>query len=180
MENSSFLDKKVWETIGKPKYPKGDFGIEIEMELSSIVDTNAKPNVWKHDPEEHSLKGFGYEFVLKSPTSFEKALSHLRDLENYLEESGVRVLPSLRASSHIHLNMCEKTMREVLKFLAVYYPLESAIVNSCGDGRTGNLFCLRAIDSPYQINCLTNYLQTGNILDIRTDDLRYSALNLQS
>lgn len=157
----------------------GDVGLEIEMEVTKKVDPLSKYPGWYIEGD-GSLRGIGYEFILKKPLSAKNVNLRIKQLKKNLDDQGVKIIPSIRAGVHIHLNMQDKTFADVYRFLCCYYPLETVLLNWCGQGRQGNLFCLSGRDAIFQHECLRDSALQEDIYILRTDSLRYSAMNLQS
>lgn len=173
------FDKKVRDFLDLKKCA-GDFGIEIEMETKNPIPfLDNLENMWRFE-EDGSLRGYSMELVLRNPVKFAKVEPIINTLKENLKAKKVEILNSIRAGIHIHLNMQEYTIADVYKFLICYYPLETVLLNKCGFGRQGNLFCLRASDAMGAIFALQGSLDRHNIYVLRTDNLRYSSLNIQS
>lgn len=172
----------IRDTIGLNK-TLGDYGVEIEIEATDPVDwcelEEKDFGGWRVD-EDGSLKKNGLEFILRKPVTYLSVPTALEELHNCLIEEDIEIDPSIRAGVHIHMNVQEFTEEDLCKFLSVYYPLETVLTKYCGNGRENNLFCLRARDAEGVCFYLDSYAENRNIFSLRTDSLRYSALNLQS
>ena len=200
-----FDSKSIREvlTFHEMNYVNEDVGIEIEVELDHPLcfmdgmdydDNFVVDKRWSamHDG---SLKMNGCEFV-SSPLKYGSVGSAIKDLVKSVEaETSYDLLKiihlSARASTHIHMNFQKETLKDLFKFLAVYYPLENLITKSCGSSREGNFFCLRMSDANGIVEMLNSCLihpvtfnpenkakfMLGNM---RRPDMRYAALNLQS
>lgn len=171
------FDVKVRDQFGLAK-TDGDVGVEIEMEVNGPMFTHPPKN-WREE-EDGSLRGFGYEYVLNKPVPLADLNKHLTNLTRHLQENGRDILPSIRAGVHVHVNMQEQTIGELLKFFIVYSCMDTVLTNWCGEGRQGNLFCLRGKDTPMYFLKVAGAIKSKDIYNIRTDDLRYSSINLQS
>lgn len=159
---------------------KGDVGIEIEMETKAVaLFPDSVEKDWRIESD-NSLKGYGYELVLKTPIAKHKVPDLIKELRQNLAVAGITINPSIRAGVHIHLNMQKRTLRQVYRLMACYFPLETVLTRFCGNGREGNLFCLRARDAEYMLTAIEKSLVDKDIYTLRTNKLRYSALNLQS
>lgn len=174
------FDKKVVDYFAlSPK--EGEVGIEIEMELSRLLTKkSSRPPVWRVESD-GSLRGYGYEFVLDQPIPRDKVEKTISELKTYLKEiEKNKILPSIRAGVHIHLNVQSMTVGQVLNFMMCYYLLETALLRTCGENREGNLFCLRNQDANYSVFALENVINEQSFYNARHDSYRYSALNFQS
>lgn len=162
------------------KPTEGDVGIEIEMELEDEPPiTQDFKNHWKLEGD-GSLKVNGVEFVLKKPVKFSRVPKLLETLRTNLEKNDMEIMDSMRAGVHIHLNMQQSTMKQVMNLLCCYYPMETALTRFCGNGREGNLFCLRARDANGVISEIESAIKLNDLGVLNTDRLRYAALNVRS
>lgn len=162
------------------KPTKGDVGIEIEMETEApMFDAGLTTKSWRTEID-NSLKNNGTEFVLKSPVPFHEVGTLMETFRKDLKAAGIKILPTIRAGVHIHINMQEHTINDVIRFMACYYAMETALTRFCGDGREGNLFCLRARDAEYSILKLEDAIVKKDFLHMKDQNLRYAACNIQS
>lgn len=159
----------------------GEVGIEIEMELNrSLAQSNHCPSVWRIETD-GSLRNNGYEFVLRKPIPRKDIVPTLQDLLHYVESvENNNILPSIRAGVHIHLNVQDLTIGQVLNFMMCYYLLETALLRTCGENREGNLFCLRNQDANNTIFALEQVIAQRSFFEAHSDQYRYAALNFQS
>lgn len=160
------------------KHTDGEIGIEVEMEVDDTIPHMAS-GPWRRDTD-GSLRGYSYEWVLKSPVSRSKVLPALRLLKNHLKKSDTEIYDTIRAGVHVHLNMQENTIGEVFKFLMLYYAFETVLVRYCGENREGNLFCMRVRDAEVIPIALADAIAENKITSLRSDNFRYSSINLQS
>lgn len=162
---------------------QGSFGVEIEMELNNFLDTPAVDELYQSGwnvCNDGSLRGPSCELVMRTPKSLTETHNMVSDVSHILNRHDLHITPSIRAGVHIHMNMQRSTIGEMFKFLLAYYPLETVLLRQCGFGRQGNLFCLRGRDAEYVFEALENAVEGENLYDLRTDSLRYSAMNIQS
>ena len=136
MQSLNRLDTMIYRLLGKVRPVPGDVGIELEIEGHiKPIDTTT---YWTfHD--EGSLRG-GVEFVLKKPVDLKNLPGALGVLKECLDKS--KPVNSLRCSTHIHVNVSEKSARQIYQFLIVYYLLEPLLIRSQPKKRWANLFCL--------------------------------------
>lgn len=176
--SDNFLDKYVHEAfLGRQRQTTTkNLGIEIEVEGVDVpfVETET----WRTETD-GSLRGESYEYV-SVPLSFDEYKGALEELLKEFEESGLEFNQSDRTGTHVHFNVQRMTTRQLAVFLTVYYILEDAIVDLCGENRVGNHFCFRMSDAPLVSTYLMSAYQREYAPLLSTDDLRYSALNLQS
>lgn len=194
-DKKKLIELPIYQYMGLPLYAKvdADVGIEVEAEMNRYYselhsldsdDERVFSKCWKYKAD-YSLKKNGVEFISK-PLYRSEVPTALTELDIELEKSTSHnfadlFYDSVRASTHIHVNMQNNTMLEFFKLLAVYYPLENLITKYCGSSREGNLFCLRFCDVDNIQSRLLEYAVGKNgINNLRTDNLRYAALNFQS
>lgn len=157
----------------------GEVGVEIEMELNSTISYQNIDQRWRVEGD-GSLRGYGYELVLNQPCNRENVPDMVDLVKKGLKEQSLHIIPTIRAGVHIHLNMQEKQVEDVFKLMACYYLMETALTRFCGEGREGNLFCLRGRDATYAIEQATEAYQSKDLYRLRTQSLRYASLNVQS
>lgn len=174
----SEFDKNVQKYFGLSE-TSGDIGIEIEMETVSPVNSGIFHPTWRAE-HDGSLRGHGIEFVLRKPIYHKDVPDVMNDFRGKVSDNGIEILPSIRAGIHLHLNMQKYSLKEVLRFMMCYYPMETVLLNYCGEGRQGNLFCLRGRDAEYIFECITLAAQNNDIYMLDSNNLRYSSLNPMS
>ena len=175
-------DLKVKDFFGLEE-TKGNIGIEVETEFDGpFSGIDSSPNTTKYwkDTKDNSLKGYSTEYVLKKPVNYKSVPEVVNILCKHINSLESNMKPSIRTGIHIHINMQDSLIKDVFKFLIVYYCLETILTNNCGENRQGNLFCLRTRDAEYVIEQLKMAVTADDIYLLRTDDLRYTSLNIQS
>lgn len=171
--------RKVFAVFGLPLRKKcaGDVGVEIEVEGRHLPNPE---KYWRREAD-GSLRGpESAEYVLSSPLPITKLPLALKSLKLDYKASGAVIDDSVRAGIHVHINVQDLNMVEVYNYITLYLILEELLTKYCGESREGNLFCLRACDAEYLIQCLTNAAKTQRFRRLVTDDLRYSALNVKA
>lgn len=167
--------KTVSEIFGLPKVA-GDVGIEIEVEGKRL------PNNVKHWRRDHdgSLRGEETaEYVMIKPMTLNGAKIALTHLRRAYEANNSVIDDSVRAGIHVHVNMQEMNMIQVYNMIVAYQIIEPALIKVCGEGREGNLFCLRATDAMYIQRALVDVAKNKSWRRLVTDNLRYAALNVK-
>ena len=159
------------------KYPKGQIGIEIEVEFPQPQEWDLNTKVWGFNTE-HSIRNNGYEIISKKPLELE-ALEHLvaSVCENINGRSPIADCP--RTSVHIHVNQANNQVLHVLNSMVVYWLLETPLTRYCGEEREGHHFCLRLKDAEALIPVLCDSISSSNPLRF-TDRVRYAGLNLDA
>lgn len=124
--------------------PKGDLGIELEIEGTfTSLPTNSK--FWKAKGE-GSLRN-GFEFISNGIIPIKDLDRYVDKLFTYLEHEGTVLSPTIRCSTHVHVNVADFSFYEYFNVLFYYYLVEDILVGSQGPLRKGNLFCLRMSDA---------------------------------
>lgn len=169
----------IIDTFGLRK-TNGDIGIEIEIEGRNlpIFDWG---DVWKtaHDgslkPKHEAM-----EYVLSSPVGIDEVPAALKLLEKAFKKNKAVVDDTYRAGIHVHVNVQDLTMVQLINMICLFIILEDYYLDFCAPSRRGNHFCLRTYDAGYFLDCVSRMCEEENTGYIHTDDLRYSAINLQS
>jgi hypothetical protein len=152
----------------------GDIGIEVEVEGDNLPQLGG---YWRTE-KDGSLRGESYEYVLKQPVLVETVDDVIGKLKHGLRDSQIH--DSVRAGVHIHINAQRLNIKQLYSFLTLYFILEDILVSKCGEGRQGNLFCLRASDSLYLMRQLAYVAKHQTFHQLNSDNLRYSAVNVKS
>lgn len=155
----------------------GEIGIEIETEGVNLP-TNIE-RYWNAIPD-HSLRGEALEYILKKPIGRNALPDALDYFQKAINKPETMVNDSYRTSVHIHLNNKRSTFRQIFNHICLYLIFEDMLVDFCGKSRTGNVFCLRARDAEYMIDELCKVARSGNVRNLGSDNLRYSAINLKA
>lgn len=157
--------------------PKGgEVGIELEIEgdgCGRLVNTN----FWRVEAD-GSLRGESAEIVMKNPCKRTVVRGRLKALARMVEH--VQFQDTGRAGIHVHINIQELTVRELVQYMCLYLVFEEMLVEWCGQGRVGNLFCLRVSDAPFVLKIVRDVLKSGRWRRLGTDDIRYSSMNLKA
>lgn len=135
------IDQKIGEFLHK-KSPKGDLGIEIEAEFKGNLH-EIGGDYWR-TVADGSLRN-GLEFVSRLPVPY-KELSAA--MQSYADQTkGFSFVESIRTSVHLHVNACSNTFRDVIQSSLCYWLIENLLVETQGEYRKGNLYCLRGKDA---------------------------------
>ena len=153
---------------------KGLFGVEVEVEGIGI--SGRTPSGWeRHD--DGSLRGESHEFVFSTPLDFDECQKSIQELYSFISKEGGRILDSVRAGVHVHLNVQERTPIDLMKIIVLYTCLESVFSKLAGEGRSGNLFCLQAHDAEFYTQQIIHSIEAADLRHLNSNNLRYSALN---
>lgn len=170
--------KKIHELL-KQRLSAGDIGIEIETEgkgLRAIDD-----GIWRTE-DDGSLRGRfpseRSEYVLVRPVPV-KNVEHVLDvLRKY--QAGAELNFSHRCSVHVHVNIQELTLPELLAYIYLSLLLEEPLMSLCDEARRGNRFCLRLNDAEGYVEYLEYIFKDGlrNVAAINAGAIRYAAINI--
>lgn len=149
-------------------------GIEIEVEGSFPF---APPENWQAKPD-GSLGPRGVEFVTRQAFDAGRAEELLSRLDKAMKTPGTELNCTPACSVHVHMNVQDLRIDEIVKVLTMYYIFEDVLTNYAGPERVGNLFCLRASDAEEPIHRTVNSINDGRFPGAYGNDIRYAALNL--
>jgi hypothetical protein len=156
-----------------------DVGVEIEMEGQDFPEHGETYGNW-HLTEDNSLRGESGEFVLRKPVFIKdlpKALDQLQDTLDYHETV---VYNSHRAGVHVHINVQNLSLRQLVAMVALYSMFEKGLMTYCDPTRRGNHFCLPFSDASGVLDLFKESLESGRLLLLKNDDIRYSNFNFTS
>ncbi len=170
--------RTISSLIDRANFEKGEeIGIEIECEGHNLVEELL--TYWKC-MKDGSLRGENQEYVLRRPVAREGVAKVLNYLNKKLEVHGSELARSDRTSVHIHINCLPLKIKQVYNFICLYLIFEELLVGYCNKSRECNLFCLRARDAEFLITMLKKACLTDNYWLLRTDQLRYAAMNVSA
>lgn len=154
----------------------GDIGVEVELEGVFNWNSYSKYSTLWDVKNEDSLRG-GFEFTLKNPLPLPTFLSINGDVYNVFNDSIIR--PSIRCSTHFHINVTDLTTEEIYNIIGYYYLVEDLLVWTQGKLRVGNLFCLRMSDAEHIGPSLVESIRGETLFHaFSLSDFKYGALNL--
>lgn len=123
-------------------------GIELELEGFTPASTDEAARLvsplWTIVPD-GSLRNGGVEFITAGGLGGERLAAAINQLQGALEV--VNYDASWRCSTHMHVNMLDFTVNQVVRFLLVYTACEPVLFNFCGAYRKSSNFCTPVIDS---------------------------------
>lgn len=160
----------------KRRSVKGDIGIEVELEGGGNLKLLPSiPKYWKAKPE-GSLRN-GMEYVLARPTPMSELPAALEEFKLSMDASKPK--KTIRCSTHIHVNVLDKTVREVYNILAFYFLVEDLLVKTQGNVRMGNLFCLRMSDAEGMAPSIRRSIESEEYFrHFSMNHFKYGAVNL--
>ena len=155
------------------------FGVEIEAEgalLPPIPDSK-----WAII-NDGSLRGNSCEYVLSEPCYGTVVRENIEKMIHTWKNSG-QVSPSDRCGIHVHCNVQNLRINNLYSMLALYFIVESIIIEKFAPERKGNLFCMSGEDAEGVVDILVDYCRNfpeNIILGLDTSTFKYAALNLAS
>lgn len=153
-------------------------GLEIEVEGENLPDYVS--DKWRVENDDSLKTEEAFEYVTAKPHTLYGIKCRINELKKAYEEKGTTVHESVRAGVHVHLNVQDWTVMQVLSFATAYYALEDVLMQFAGENREGNLFTLRTKDAEYIIFKLLDVLKHRNLNLLNTDIIRYASLNYYS
>lgn len=129
---------------------EGDFGVELEIEGIKLPNDISG---WKVKSE-NSLRnlsqgGPGEAIEYATAGAFPCSLleTKLKQLYKLFTREGTKVVLTPRASTHIHINMQQQTLKTYFGYLMLFTTVEPLLMRLCGPERNGNLFCLPSYET---------------------------------
>lgn len=155
-------------------YPKS-FSLEIEAEFTRNTDS-IPPKDWQVKAD-HSLRGHGLEYITREPGTVKETAQKVKEL---LELDQFRYYSeSHRTSTHVHYNIQNYTLEELVCLILLYYVCEPQLTSFAGEEREGNLFCLRLCDAEVCGEAFYHvYNEEWMSLSGNFDRFKYAALNI--
>lgn len=179
-----FLKQSFYQAFGRRRSihrVKGEIGLEIETEGRNLFSTPIQYWTATSDGSLRPYKGSPpYEYVLREPLPRKDVGKALTYLVKQQTASKAEVHMSHRCSVHVHVNIQDMKMLEVVNFMTLYYLVEDVLMDFAAPERRGNLFCLRAKDASYQIELLTEAIKSGDWAGLFNTEYRYAAMNASS
>lgn len=151
------------------------YGVEIEVE-GERLPTNLS-SVWRVERDDSLKTEEAWEYVTPTPLNLDGVKNALDYLNLAYKAHNSVVYDSIRAGVHVHMNVQDWNVKQLFTFAISYYLIEDLLINFCGEGREGNLFCLRAKDAEFVIFRLLKTLKEKNFKYLNNDIIRYSSLN---
>lgn len=161
----------------------GDIGVEIELEATNRFPDRARTEAHWWAERDGSLKSeYALEYVLRKPSTVKETFTAIDSLKKELDLKGTNIIDTVRAGVHVHINVGDLTFQQMWTMTTVWYILEELLIdNYCGEGRSGNHFCLRAVDADAVVFRVVSVMEGRIPIDaLGNDDIRYSSLNFCS
>lgn len=157
------------------------FGLELEVEGSKLPRSQYLSPYWQ-TVQDGSLRALPEALEYKSaPLSIEGVKKALDMMANASKSSEFK--PSIRTSTHVHINVQDMTVTQVANFIATYLLLEGSLYSICGQHRRGNVFCIPLTQCDDILRRFARFCREQNITRLRNlsgDGDKYAALSLRS
>ena len=152
------------------------YGVEIEVE-GVRLPTNLPSSVWRIETDSSLKTDEAYEYVTNGPMDLMGVKTALDILDAAYKHKKTEVFDSVRAGVHVHMNVQDWNIKELMTFSLCYYIVEDILLKWCGENREGNLFCLRTRDAEFVLFKVLETLKNRNLNILKNDIIRYSSLN---
>mgnify|MGYP001605517322 FL=1 len=166
------LDVAVKGILSDPTYqfPNPDGWVGIEVEVENAGRAIVEPYVW-YQKQDGSLRNHGTEWVsYPLPTNqIEKSLMWL-----YRCVLHSKVDFSVRTSIHIHLNVRNMTLDQILSLIIAYMAVEKLLFKFEGTGRYKSIFCV-PLEECSLLDTLQTYVEHSFLGEYW---MKYTAFNL--
>ena len=165
-------------------YPQPDttglqFGLELECEGNNLPTNNFR--YWK-TTNDGSLRGESAEYVSSKPVPNESVVNAINSLWEKFQKNDTKLSRSYRTSYHVHLNCQDLTYLQALNVFLGFTMIEPVLEQVVGDNRVNNVFCISPRSSGALFDSIYKGLKQAHnpLFNFRTNDLRYSSINLCS
>lgn len=171
---------QLYKIRGVTDFPDGKYGVEIEVESADSCFELHTFNGWFQTEDPSLRNSYNTELVLNRPLGYPEVTEKLAELQGELERRSISHSPSVRTGVHVHLNVNNRTAKELTNIIALYFTLERVLTHYCGPEREGNLFCLRTCDCPALVEAVMRSAQSGFWLNYAAEAFKYASLNLST
>lgn len=152
------------------------YGVEIEVE-GEHLPTDLPTKWWRIETDSSLKTEEAYEYVTNGPDTLDGVKKRIDMLRAAYERNNTEVYDSVRAGVHVHMNVQDWDVKQLMTFSVCYYIVEDVLLRFCGENREGNLFTLRARDAEYVLFKLIECLNTRNLAVLKNEIIRYASLN---
>lgn len=161
-------------------YPVGaKLGLELEMEGSKFPPVRIPYWSAHNDNSLRDYHGAAREFVSEplSSVTMKTALSFLGQAAKDHKSTAV---PSIRTSTHVHLNVSDLDIVDMASIICVYAIFEPAFYKMTGEHRYGNCFCVPLREAQGFIDDLKAFFRTPNdrsLSNLTRENYKYMAVS---
>lgn len=191
----SILKNTQW--IRKQKACTGTFGLELETEslVPYALDVPARHAEYNFpEPfrlkdwkivEDHSLRNFGYEYILTKPLSLANTWKALKEWDDKVKEQKIVFLQDRHSTSvHVHVNFQDETFKTLGNYVTLFTLFEEVLVQFCGKERRSNFFCMTTKYAEGLTKQFQSFFEKiekadqGAFINLNPDLSKYSSLNI--
>jgi Putative amidoligase enzyme len=165
--------------------PEDAFGLEIELEGQNLSSRRRAITDYWTVHNDGSLRApnpedMAIEYVFHRPLGLQDTTTALTNMMTFLNQDNVTVFESERTSIHVHVNVLQNTLKDILNFIVLSIIFDELFVGQNGPERVGNNFCLRAKDAKGQLIQIRQQIEnTGFPFSIDQAN-RYNSVNIAS
>lgn len=175
MAKRNYVDTELGTVFFWERRPKGEVGIEVEVE-GGPWPNKAITNWITH--ADGSLRNNGIEYIIRQPVNRDKVSATLTTLREGLANAVLDF--SYRTSIHVHINIQDLTIRELVNYVTIFAIFEELLVNVVGPERAGNKFCLRFKDADEALRTIPKGLNDSDLGNYLAGDFKYASCNLRA
>ena len=156
----------------------GELGVEVEVVGDNLPDESPR---WEGEYDGSLDHGRSREFVLRKPMSLLGVYQAIKELDALFTKRDTRIVDSIRAGVHVHVNMQGSTKNELFNLICLWAIFEDVLLDRCGAYRKGNLFCYPLARSDNVWGVMMEAAEDSNYLrHFNNDEYRYCAINVVS
>lgn len=169
------LNSSVSTIFSRPKHNGDAVGIELEVEATT--DLPLLQDAFWITVADNSLRGNSAEYVSASPLEIQQVEPALLAWKASMKDVGLR--ESIRTSSHVHFNVSDRKISDVMKAILFYFMVEDVLIASQGPYRIGNHFCCSSTNATDIIESIVmSFVEASPLVGPATRGNRYGSLNL--
>lgn len=179
--NSSIPNVTVMQ---RPAVQGDSFGIEIECEGKNVNWQGKNEDILKswmpeNDGSLRAHHGPPQEWVFKGPANYATSVQRVHGLFDFFDKQKAEFVTSNRTSVHVHFNMGDKNVYQLVNMFILFTILEDLFDSYCGEDRNGNLFCLSSRHAEEQIRWMENACLNSFMFN-QQENQRYCSFNTAS
>lgn len=157
-------------------------GVELELEgfnARSVEEAQSHLHPLWTTTQDGSLRNGGVELITNGGLGGEQLHAAFERVASLLER--INYDASWRCSTHMHINMRDFTVNQVVRFMLVYAACEPVLFSHCGKFRYSSNFCVPIADSlPFHKKLISRLYD--NVVKSRAaaqHTVKYTAMNFQ-
>lgn len=159
---------------------EGKFGVEVEVETnndSSVLFSKVSSDLLlTHDDSLRS--NYPFEAIFRNPKNLVDAIETVEKLYDLFEETNIEILDTGRSGTHVHVNVQNFTVDQVLTFAFYWYLIEPILIEYSGSVRKNSMFAVPFSESQESIEHVAmNYPLANPFYALEESLYKYSSLN---